>query len=88
MKHYTAKTTIQGYKLKSTLRGLTLVGIPYMPNANTSIMVNHGGIKMLVNTNSQLLHKELFKDRFVANRFYTLFYFEWLPNNTQITLFP
>ena len=88
MKHYTIRKLINGYMLKTTLRVITLVGIPYMPTRNTSIMVNYQGIKMLINTHSALLHKEIFKDRFIANKYYTLYYFEWLPNKKQITLFP
>ena len=64
---------IDGYKLKKELRGIKLVGIPYMANRNTSIMVNHKGIQMLINSNSQLFHKEIFKDKFNRNKQYILY---------------
>ena len=88
MKHYTIRYLIDGYKLKKELRGIKLVGIPYMANRNTSIMVNHKGIQMLINSNPQLFHKEIFKDKFNRNKQYILYYYEWLPNKRQMTLFP
>ena len=87
-KHYTIKKLINGSYLKRELRGMTLVGIPYQANRNTSIMVTNGGIRMLIDSNSPLLHKEMFKDKFFPNKHYVLYYYEWLPNKKQMTLFP
>ena len=86
MKHYTIRKLIKGYRLKSTLKGLTLVGVPVHCRKH-DIMINHKGITMLINKNSRLLHQEIFKDKYKPNRQYVLYYYEWLPNTTQKTLF-
>ncbi len=86
MKHYTIRKLIKGYKLKTSLRGLTLIGIPYHSRYH-DIMVDHQGVKMLITKNSPMLHKEMFRDKFRPNRMYVLYYYEWQPNTMQKTLF-
>ncbi len=86
MKHYTILKLIKGYKLKPSLKGLTLVGVPFHCRKH-EIMVNYGGIRMLVNKNSRLLHQEMFRDKYRPNRHYVLYYYEWKPNTMQKTLF-
>jgi hypothetical protein len=86
MKHYNINKLIKGYMLKPSLKGITMVGVPYYCRHH-EIMVNHKGINMLINKNSRLLHKELFKDKYRPNRQYVLYYYEWLPNTLQKTLF-
>tara|TARA_R100001443_G_scaffold64352_1_gene73891 strand:- start:368 stop:631 length:264 start_codon:yes stop_codon:yes gene_type:complete len=87
MKNYTARTIISGYKLKSSLKGMTLVGVPYLANRQTSIKVTYKGVNMVIDYNSTLFHKELFKDKWNPTRLYTLYYYEWLPNYNQKTFF-
>jgi hypothetical protein len=86
MKHYTIRKLIQGFKLKPSLKGITLIGIPYECRYN-AVKVQYKDFKMLINSNSPLLHKEMFKDKFKDNRYYTLYYYEWKPNVLQKTLF-
>jgi hypothetical protein len=86
MKHYTIKKLIRGYTVKSTLKSTTLIGIPHEAKYQ-NIMVTHKDLKMLITKESPLLHKEMFKDKFRPNRYYVLYYYEWMPNTFQKTLF-
>ena len=86
MKHYTIKKLILGYTIKRSLKSLTLVGIPYDAKRE-DVMVNHKDIKMLITRQTPLLHKEMFKDKFKPNRYYVLYYYEWVSNSFQKTLF-
>jgi len=88
MKYYNAKTIVSGYKICTSLRGTRLVAVPYLATRQTSIMVTHKKIKMLITQHSRVLHKEMFRDKHIPNRHYVLYYYEWLPNYKQMTLFP
>ena len=88
MKYYTAKTIVKGYKICSHLRGLNLVAIPYRATRQNHVIVTNKKIKMLITNQSRVLHKEMFRDKFIKNRHYVLYYYEWLPNHKQMTLFP
>ena len=86
MKHYTIKKLILGYTLKRSLNSITLVGVPY-DASKQDVMVTHRSMKMLLTRQTPLLHKEMFKDKFRPNRHYILYYYEWMPNSFQKTLF-
>ena len=86
MRHYTIRRLIKGYKLKRSLSGMTLIGIPYHCRYN-EVMVSFDKCKMLITRNTPLLHKEIFKDKYRPNRMYTLYYYEWMPNSFQKSLF-
>lgn len=86
MLHYQIKKLIKGYRLKPSLKGMTLIGIPHHCRSH-DVIVYYKGEKMLINKNSKLYHREMFKDKYRPNRYYTLYYYEWLPNVLQKTLF-
>ena len=86
MIQYNLKKLIKGYRIKPSLKGLTLVGIPYSFTTQ-SIKVKHKEDKMLITKESPLLHKEQFKDQYGRNKLYTLYYYEWKPNKLQQSLF-
>jgi len=86
MKNYTIKKLIKGYKLKPELKGLTLVGIPFQFK-NEPINVDFNGVSQLINSTTPLLHKEMFRDKYGRDKYYVLYYYEWDPVKTQITLF-
>jgi hypothetical protein len=41
---------------------------------------------MIINSNTPLLGKKSFKDKFGRDKTYILYYYEWTPNKTQIKL--
>lgn len=88
MKQYKLKKSpVEGYRLKKSLTGLTLVGIPHK-YYNKPIKVEYKGLSTIINRDSPLMHKEMFKDKFGRGGYYTLYYYEWLPNKIQLTFFP
>jgi hypothetical protein len=86
MKHYNIKKIIKGYRVSPLLKTRELIGIP-MKYDNMPIKVMHQDRSMVINRNTPLLHQEQFKDKFGRNRNYTLYYYEWCPNNNQASLF-
>ena len=86
MKYYKIKKLIKGYKLKSELKGMTLIGIPYKFKYEP-IKVEFNGILTTIDSGTPLLHQEMFKDKFGRNKYYVLYYYEWDPHKVQMTLF-
>jgi len=86
MKTYTIKKLIKGYKLKSELKGLTMVGIPFKFKYEP-IKIEFDGISQIIDNTTPLLHKEMFKDKFGRDKYYVLYYYEWDPVKVQISLF-
>ena len=41
---------------------------------------------MIINSDTPLLGKKSFQDKFGRNKTYILYYYEWMPNKTQIKL--
>jgi|TARA_R100000388_G_scaffold36372_1_gene28285 hypothetical protein len=85
MKKYLIKKLISGYRINPSLSGMTLVGIPHNVKDN-SIQVQYADQKMIINSNTPLLGKKSFKDKFGRDKTYILYYYEWTPNKTQIKL--
>jgi hypothetical protein len=85
MKQYLIKKLISGYRINPSLSGMTLVGIPHNVKDN-SIQVQYADQKMIINSNTPLLGKKSFKDKFGRDKTYILYYYEWTPNKTQIKL--
>ena len=86
MKHYKIKKLVNGYRVSPLLKTRTLVALPYI-NTSESISVLYNNETMIVNRETPLLHQESFKDKFGRNRNYTLYYYEWCPNENQQRLF-
>ena len=85
MKKYLIKKLISGYRINPSLSGMTLVGIPHNVKDN-SIQVQYADQKMIINSNTPLLGKKSFKDKFGRDKTYILYYYEWSPNMSQIKL--
>ena len=85
MKQYLIKKLISGYRINPSLSGMTLVGIPHNVKEN-SIQVQYADQKMIINSNTPLLGKKSFKDKFGRDKTYILYYYEWTPNMSQIKL--
>ena len=85
MKKYLIKKLISGYRINPSLSGMTLVGIPHNVKEN-SIQVQYADQKMIINSNTPLLGKKSFKDKFGRDKTYILYYYEWTPNMSQIKL--
>ena len=85
MKKYLIKKLISGYRINPSLSGMTLVGIPHNVKDN-SIQVQYADQKMIINSNTPLLGKKSFKDKFGRDKTYILYYYEWTPNMSQIKL--
>ena len=85
MKKYLIKKLISGYRINPSLSGMTLVGIPHNVKDN-SIQVQYADQKMIINSNTPLLGKKSFKDKFGRGKTYILYYYEWTPNMSQIKL--
>ena len=79
MKKYLIKKLISGYRINPSLSGMTLVGIPHNVKDN-SIQVQYADQKMIINSNTPLLGKKSFKDKFGRDKTYILYYYEWTPN--------
>ena len=86
MKHYKIKKLVNGYRVSPLLKTRILVALPYI-NTSESISVVCGNETMIVNRETPLLHQESFKDKFGRNRNYTLYYYEWCPNEDKQRLF-
>ena len=85
MKKHLIKKLISGYRINPSLSGMTLVGIPHNVKDN-SIQVQYADKKMIINSNTPLLGKISFKDKFGRDKTYILYYYEWTPNMSQIKL--
>ena len=85
MKQYLIKKLISGYRINPSLSGMTLVGIPHNVKEN-SVQVQYADQKMIINSNTPLLGKKSFKDKFGRDKTYILYYYEWTPNMSQIKL--
>ena len=85
MKQYLIKKLISGYRINPSLSGMTLVGIPHNVKEN-SVQVQYADQKMIINSKTPLLGKKSFQDKFGRNKTYVLYYYEWMPNKTQIKL--
>jgi len=86
MIQYNIKKLIKGYKIKPSLKGLTLVAVP-SKFSNKTIKITHKEERMVITKDSPLLHNESFMDKFGRNKQYTLYYYEWKPNKLQQSLF-
>tara|TARA_Y100000310_G_C20657448_1_gene802740 strand:+ start:456 stop:752 length:297 start_codon:yes stop_codon:yes gene_type:complete len=84
--NYKIKKLIKGYKIKPSLRNLTLIAIPFKYKG-VDIEVKYNKEKMVIKENTPLLHHQIFDDKFRKNRQYTLYYYEWIEKNNQIALF-
>ena len=85
MKSYLLKKLIAGYKVNPRHSGLDLVALPYK-YTNEKILVKHGGKKMIIDQDTELLGSRTFEDKFGRDTNYTLFYYQWQPNKNQIKL--
>ena len=87
MNHYKLQKLIPGYKIKPSLRGKTLVALPFKVKEPTVITYKEESIHL--NKESVLLYEQMFDDKFGRNKTYTLYYYEYItgkPTN-QISLF-
>ena len=85
MKSYILKKLIAGYKVNPRHSGLDLVALPYK-YTNEKILVKHGGKKMIIDQDTELLGSKTFEDKFGRDKTYTLYYYQWQPSKNQIKL--
>ena len=85
MKSYLLKKLIAGYKVNPRHSGLDLVALPYK-YTNEKILVRHSDKKMIIDQDTPLLGEQTFPDKFGRDKTYTLYYYQWLPNENQIKL--
>ena len=85
MKSYLLKKLIAGYKVNPRYSGLDLVALPYK-YTNEKILVKHGGKKMILDQDTELLGSRTFQDKFGRDKDYILFYYQWQPSKNQIKL--
>ena len=85
MKSYLLKKLIKGFKINPKHSGLDLVALPYK-YTNEKILVKHGGKKMIIDQDTELLGSRTFQDKFGRDKDYILFYYQWQPNKNQIKL--
>ena len=85
MKSYLLKKLIAGYKVNPRHSGLDLVALPYK-YTNEKILVKHGGKKMIIDQDTELLGSKTFEDKFGRDKTYTLYYYQWQPSKNQIKL--
>ena len=90
MNYYNIKKLIAGYRVCPNLKSRTLIAVPekklYSRYGFIPLQVVHGWKKMNITRSTPLLHKNRFRDRFNRGIFYTLHYYEWMPNKTQMEL--
>tara|TARA_R110000824_G_scaffold399220_1_gene604329 strand:+ start:851 stop:1111 length:261 start_codon:yes stop_codon:yes gene_type:complete len=86
MKEYLLKKLISGYKIKPSLRGLTLVALPFK-YTKEKITVKFSDKSMVIDADTPLLHQETFPDKFGRDKNYTLYYYQWLLSDNQPKLF-
>ncbi len=79
MKTYNIKKLIKGYLIKPSLKGMVLVAVPY----KSPLEVRFNGKKMIIDSNTPLLHTQEFEDKFGRGH-YNLYYYEWIENNKKI----
>tara|TARA_B100000519_G_C14261030_1_gene448044 strand:+ start:3503 stop:3790 length:288 start_codon:yes stop_codon:yes gene_type:complete len=91
MNYYNIKKLISGYKVCPELKSKTLIAVPqkkvYSKYGLIPTRVVFRDKKMDITSNTPLLHKDQFRDRFNRGTFYTLLYYEWMPNKQQLSLF-
>tara|TARA_R110000824_G_scaffold177124_1_gene356396 strand:+ start:242 stop:505 length:264 start_codon:yes stop_codon:yes gene_type:complete len=85
MKSYILKKLIAGYRVNPRHSGLDLVALPYK-YTNEKILVKHGGKKMIIDQDTELLGSKTFEDKFGRDKTYTLYYYQWQPSKNQIKL--
>jgi len=85
VKSYILKKLIAGYKVNPRHSGLDLVALPYK-YTNEKILVKHGGKKMIIDQDTELLGSRTFQDKFGRDKDYILFYYQWQPSKNQIKL--
>ena len=86
VKSYLLKKLIAGYKVNPRHSGLDLVALPYK-YTNEKILVRYSDKKMIIDKDTPLLGEQTFPDKFGRNKTYTLYYYEWKPNQLQQSLF-
>jgi len=90
MNYYNIKKLIKGYKVCPELKSKTLIAIPEKKVKSiygfTNTIITYNKQKMSITRNTPLLHKDQFRDKFNRGTFYTLLYYEWLPNKNQMEL--
>ena len=88
MKLYTIKKLIKGYMISPFLKSRTLVAVPYKPGVlYNSVQVTYKDQSMIVNKNTPLLYqKDDNPDKYGRGGFYTLYYYDWMPNKVQMEL--
>ena len=86
MKLYKIKKLVSGYRVSPLLKNKTLIAIPYTNNYEP-IQAFYNNKSMIINNKTPLLQQKTFPDKFGRNTNYTLFYYEWLPNDNQQKLF-
>lgn len=86
MKRYNLNKLIPGYKIRPSLKGKTLVALPFQVKEPTTVIHNNENYHL--QKDSPLLHQETFKDKFGRNKTYTLYYYEYtkevITNQTKL----
>jgi len=84
---YHLKKLIPGYKIKPSLKGKTLVALPFAVK-NPTVVV-YKSENYYLRPDSPLLHKETFEDKFGRDKSYTLYYYEYVDkkNDNQLKMF-
>ena len=90
MNCYKIKKLINGFRVSPLLKSRTLVAVP-QNKVNTRygfmpIQVVYKDEEMSITNTTPMLHQERFKDKYGRDNYYTLYYYEWLPNDNQTTL--
>ena len=89
MNYYNIKKLVRGYRVCPDLKSKTLIAVPekklYSAYGFIPLQVVFGDKKMNITRSSPLLHKQQFRDKYDRG-FYTLMYYEWMPNKAQMAL--
>ena len=85
MKHYLLKKLVNGYKLGPEYKGLSLIATPFKYK-DEKIQVEYSKDTMIIDKDTPLLDQREFPDKFGRDKRYTLYYYQWKPNQNQTKL--
>ena len=85
MKHYLLKKLVNGYKLGPEYKGLGLIATPFKYK-DEKIQVEYSKDTMIIDKDTPLLEHKEFPDKFGRDKTYTLYYYQWKPNENQTKL--
>lgn len=87
MTTYKPHSLIAGYKIDRRLTGYTIVAVPEKKFLqDKKVEVINGYSKMVVDKEQAIKVIGGFKDKFNDNEVYSLYYFIWQPQESQLTI--